>query len=283
MALVENIKPGSGEIDVAATTGFVFEVENGTAEKHIFTVTVRTARATISSWELGYESIPDTSVLRLDKKEIEVDAKSKGAVKLYINIPDKPENYNRKWMAVVACAPGAATTNGSSVGLMVASRVQIETTPRDDVDGANAGEVALVPSSWMMSDARPGDSWQKKFKIRNNSKEEHTYTIKHLGDVEKDEARHARYFGKGFEHVDKDSWFKASEESFKLKPDEVKEVKVMVKVGADAKPGKMYEELLFLQDEGKPDKDGKLVYHTDFIRLRTELAPASTAEKPQQP
>src|SRR4029077_1006902 len=110
----------------------------------------------------GYESIPDTSMLRLDKKELDVDAKSKGIVKLFITVPDKPENYNRKWMAVVACAPGAATTSGSSVGLMVASRVQIETTCKDTVDGANAGDVALIPSSWMMSDAKPGDSWAKK-------------------------------------------------------------------------------------------------------------------------
>src|SRR5262249_20233805 len=131
MAMVEGIKPGGGEVDVAAASGLTFEIENGTNEKHTFSIMVRSAKATVSNWELGYESISDTSWLRLDKKEIELDAKSKGTAKLYINIPDKPENYNRKWMAVVACAPGDKAATGSSVGLMVASRVQIETTPKD--------------------------------------------------------------------------------------------------------------------------------------------------------
>lgn len=271
MAMVENIKPGAAEVNVADANGFSFEVENGTAEKHVFTVSVRTAKSTISSWETGYENIPDTSALRLDTKEIEVDAKSKGNVKLFIKVPDKPENYNRKWMACVVVSPGASTTTGSSVGLMVASRVQIETTPKDDVDGAGAGDVALIPSSWMMSDARPGDSWAKKFKIRNNTKEEHTYTVKHLSDVEKDEARHARYFGKGFEKIDKESWVTSSDASFTLKPGEIKELRLMVKVAANAAPGKMYEELVFLQDEKG---------HNEFLRLRTELAPPATAGKP---
>jgi hypothetical protein len=121
----------------------------------------------------------------------------------------------------------------------------------------------------MMSDARPGDSWAKKFKIRNNTKEEHTYTLKQLGDVEKDEARHARYFGKGFEKVIKETWVSASDKTFTLKSGDTKEVRVMVNVGATAVPGKMYEELVFIQDEKG---------HNEFIRLRTELAPPAAAD-----
>lgn len=270
MVLIENIKPGGGQVDVASKTGFTFEVVNDTNEKQLFNVTSRTARATISSWEMGYESIPDASWLQLEKKEIEVDAKSKGKIKMTLNIPDKPEYYNRKWMGIVACAPGAARTDGgSSVGLVVASRVQIETLTRDDVEPAG-GDVGLVPASWMMSDAKPGDSWRKVIKIRNNTKDEHVYSVKQIGDVEKEASRHARYYGQNFIPVEKEPWtaIKDADKTFTLKAGETKEVPVMVTVGKDAKASKLYEELMFIQDE-----KGSV----NFVRLRTETAGPAAA------
>jgi len=264
MVLVENVRPGS-ETDVGAS-GFSFEVENNTDQKHTFAITTRTAKSSIGSWEKGYESIPDASWLRLDKNELELDAKTKGNVKLFITIPDKPEYYNRKFMGIVACAPGTAATSGSSVGLVVASRVQIETLPNDESDGASAGELALTPSSWLMSDARPGDSWRKTFKVRNNSKDEHTYTLKSINDVESDEGRHDRYFGQGFTKIEKESWADVKDKSFSIKPGETKSLVVGVKVSNGAVVNKRYEELLFLQDEKG---------QTSFIRLRTALAPAT--------
>jgi hypothetical protein len=104
MVMVENIRPGEGEVDVNKTTGFSFEVENGTTEKHVFSVFARPAKGMISSWEMGYESIPDVSWLRLDKSEVEVPANSRVKVNLFIKVPDKKELYNRKFMAVVGCS-----------------------------------------------------------------------------------------------------------------------------------------------------------------------------------
>jgi hypothetical protein len=263
MVLIENIKPGDGDVDVAGKTGFTFEVLNDTNEKQLFNVSSRMPKTTISSWELGYESVSDPSWLILDKKEIEVAAKSKGNVKMTLKVPDKAEYYNRKWMGIVACAPGAAKIEGgSSVGLVVASRVQIETLSRDDVEPAG-GDIGLAPSSWMMSDAKSGDSWRKVFKIRNNTKEDHTYMLKRIGDVEKDEKRHARYYGQNFIAVEKDFWgaIKDADKPFALKPGETKELSVMVSCCKDAQPNKFYEELLFIQDEKA---------NTNFIRIRTE-------------
>jgi hypothetical protein len=269
MVMVENIHPGDGEVDVNKTTGFSFEVQNGTTDNHIFTISARPALGMISSWEIGYESIPDAKWLRLDKTEIEVAAKSTGKVNLFINIPGKPEYFNRKWMAVVACSPGKSDGKGSSVGLIVASRVQIETSSKDDADPATACDMCMVPSSWMMSDARPGDSWRKVFKLRNNTKEEHTYALKSISDLEKDPSRHDRYFGQGFTKLDKETWAEPKDKNFTLKPGEVKELTVMEKVSKNAEPGKRYEDLLFIQDE----KGG-----ANFIRLRTELPPVTASK-----
>jgi hypothetical protein len=156
------------------------------------------------------------------------------------------------------------------IGLIVAARVQIETTPNDEVDGLNAGSVGLVPSYWMMSDARPGDSWRKVFKIRNNTKEEHTYSVKRIADLEKDVSRHDRYYGQGCMKLNQESWMtvKDKDMAFTLKPGEVKDLTVNVAVGKKALPQKRYEELLFLQDE---------TGHVQFLRLRTEIV-ATTAD-----
>ena len=268
MVMVQNIKPGAGEIDASGGAGFTFEVENGTASPQFFTLSTRTAKSTMSSWEMGYENLTELSWLRLDKTEMELAAKSKGPLKFFVNIPDKPEFYNRKWMAVVACSPGKATKGASSVGLIVAARIQIETIAKDDTDGANAGDTALIPSSWMMSDARPGDSWRKVFKIRNNTKDVHTYTLKHIEDLEPDAKKYDRYFGMEFTKILKESWVTAGDQSFTLKPGEVKDLKLSVSVSKTAVPGKLYEELVFLQDEKK---------NINFLRLRTELLAATAA------
>jgi hypothetical protein len=268
IVLLESIRPSNGEVDVATATNFTFEVYNDTPEKHTFTITVRNARSTLSSWEMGYENLPDTSWLRLDQPELEIEPGAKGKVKLFVKIPDKLENYNRKWMAVVACSPGKAKAGGSSVGLMVASRVQIETVQRDEGTGENAGRIGVTPCAWMMSDVRPGDSWRKTFKIANNTDAEHTYTVKRIGELEKDETKHDRYFGQGFTKVAAESWAKPRETTFTLQPRKVYELTIGVQVPKNVTPAKSYEELVFLQDE---------TGHVDFLRLRSEVI-ATTAD-----
>jgi hypothetical protein len=267
LVLLENIRPSNGEVD-ATTANLTFEVCNDTTEKHTFAITVRNPRSTLSSWELGYENIPDVSWLRLDRNELEIEPGARGRVKLFVKIPDRPEHYNRKWMAVVACSPGRVKAGASSVGLMIASRVQLETAQRDEGAGENAGRIGVTPNAWLMSDVRPGDSRRKTFKITNNTDAEHTYTVKRIGELEKNEARHDRYFGRGFTRVIAESWIKPRETTFTIKPRKVYELSIGVQVPANVTPAKGYEELVFLQDE---------TGHVDFLRLRSEVV-ATTAD-----
>lgn len=262
MVMVEQVQPGADEFDVEAKTGVVFEVANGTDKEQHFTVSARTAKSCLGSWEMGYDDIPDVAWLRLDKTELDVPANSRAKVKLYLKIPDQPEHYNRKWMAVVACSPGKPAKGGSSVGLMVAARVQIETVVKVDASGKHEGPMGLTPSGWMVSEAPVGGIWAKTVKVRNNTKDEHTYTVKRIADLEKNPAKFDRYHGNGFVAVTKESWTKAGEESFTVKPGEEHPLRVTVTVPASAEGGKRYEELVFLQD----DKGA-----VGFFRLRTEV------------
>ncbi|MCY3022070.1 MAG: hypothetical protein NTW87_23910 [Planctomycetota bacterium] len=267
MILVENIQPGAPEVDVFGKTDLAFEVHNGTNKAHTFSVAVIKPRAAIASWEIGYEEIPDPSWCRLDKAELDLPAQTDGKVKLFIKVPDKPEYYNRKWMALVVCRPGKPTPG--SVGLQVGARVQIETLAKADTDGVGAGPLALAPSVVRL-EAKPGDSVEPVVKFRNNTAKEHTYTLLRLDEAEKDAAKHERYFGPGCVQVIKPSWLTPDGTSFALKPGETKELKIKVSVPKNAEPGKRYEELLFLKDEAGG---------VDFLRVRTEI-PAAAKDKP---
>jgi len=268
LVLAENIKPGE-EVDLSKAMGAPFVVYNGTDAEHEFHAFVAKPSTAISDWEYGYDEIPDASWCHLDQKDFKIDKKSDAKVKLFIKVPDKPENYNRKFMVLVIATPSAGGGPGV-VGLQVASRVQIETSSKDAMDGAGTGPISIVPSCIDLPGLSADFTAKQFVMVRNNTKEERTYTVKHLNDLEKDAAKFSRYFGVGRIPVVTPAWASAGEDTFKLKPDETKKLLVSWAVPKTALTGKNYEELLFVQD----DKG-----HNQFVRLRTEIAGAESAGK----
>lgn len=254
LVIVENVKPGEA-------TSTEFGVYNGGPTPSFFTVTVKKPSTVIGSWEHGYREIPDASWCTLSVKEVEVKPKSEAKIKLDIKVPDMPENWNSKFMAVVTCSPGKA--QAGVVGLQVASRVQIETLADPGKSGTAAkGAIALIPSICEMWDVTPSSSWHVLVKVHNNTAEERSYTVKRLGEVEKDSAKHARYFCKGFEAIIQPGWIESGS-TFSVKPGEFRQLNLKVSVPASVKAGAKYEELILLEDD-----KGKI----EFVRARTEVA-----------
>ena len=276
IVLAENIRPGAEEADLTKAMGDPFTVYNGTDEEHIFRVWVAKPTTAISEWEHGYDEIPDAAWCRLDQKEIKIARKSDAKVNLFIKVPDKPEYYNRKWVVLVMASPSGGGGPGV-VGLQIASRVLIETAAKETADGVTADPLSVVPSAIDLA-GLPAEFEARQFvTVRNNSKEEHTYTSKRINDLEKDKTKHARYFGKGNTPVVDPSWVKVADNSFTLKPNEAKKLVVSFTIPKTAAADKKYEELVFFQD----DKG-----HEEFVRLRTELASVSANAddgKKQQP
>jgi hypothetical protein len=266
MFMVENLKPGGAEVDIFNGTATAFEVYNGTDQKHIFTLYVAKPPSVIGAWETGYDPIPDPAWCRLEKTELEVPPKTDVKVRMFIKIPDKVEYYNKKWMACVVCSPGKP--DKGAVGLQVATRVQIETLPLDKEEALAGAEIGLSPSTVAMWDTPPTGAWQARIRIRNNTKEEHTYALKSLKEIEPKTEKHDRYYGSGFIAV-KESWLGLDEKSFALKPGQTKDLVFNVTLGK-VEAGKRYEELLFVQDEKGA---------TQFARIRTAVA-GDQAKKP---
>lgn len=217
----------------------------------------------LSNWELGYDEIPDASWCRLDKTELEVPAKGASSVKLFVKVPDKPENYNRRWMVAVVCGQKRSGQGGpAGFGIRLATRVGIETLPNADVDGKGDGAVVPIPSVLCYDGCIPGETFNPPAKIRNHDKVEHKFVVKRLEQVVQDEERIKRYFRRDATPLIKDSWI-APLESFAVKAGETKELKLSVTIPKDVAAGKIYEEIVFLKDDA--DRSG-------FIRLRMQIA-----------
>jgi len=184
-------------------------------------------------------------------------------VRMFIKVPDKPEYYNRKWMALIVCRPGRP--GQGAVGLQVGSRVQVETLAKEDADGVVPGAVGLVPSILWLN-GKPGENAKGAVRIRNNTDKVLNYTVLSLSEAEKDPARHKRYFGSGFVRVIEPSWLKAEDASFSLKPGKKKDLKIKVAVPKNAEQGKTYENLLFLKEESAG---------VEFVRVRTAISAAA--------
>jgi hypothetical protein len=267
VVVVGNVPPGK-EVPAFPDADAGIRIENETDSPISVVLCVKRPRTGgVLRWEKGYEEIPDASWLRLEKTELDVPAKSIGLVKLFANVPDTPENYNRKWMAAVVCAPKPKEQKGGStgIGFQIASRVGIETLPRTDVNGAEAGGLALVPSLLAYDGCIPGETFAASVKIRNNDKADHKLVVQQLEVVETDAEKQLRYFRGGSTPLIKDSWV-APIEGFTLKAGETRELKLSITIPKNAAAEKLYEQIVFLKDDTE---------RYDFVRLRMRIAKAN--------
>jgi len=87
------------------------------------------------------------------------------------------------------------------------------------------------------------------------------------------EYRYPRFTSHGYKLLVKETWLKANEEKFTLKPGEKHECKLAGQIPAAAKPGEKFEELLFITapaaEPGKAGPAGREV--RTFIRVQYEV------------
>jgi hypothetical protein len=258
MTTIGNIPLGK-EVD----PNMEFEIQNGSKKpRNVRLLVLRPQDSGIARWERGYTAIPDAAWCRLEKQELEIAPESSVKVKAFIKVPDKPEYYNRKFMIAIACEGVPPKNQGSAgINLRLVSRLGIETATNVDVSGEGAGEIALIPSILRENDILPGKEYTTKIKIRNNTAEARTYTPKRLIDIEPDAEKQARYYGPGREAVMTTTWLKPLA-PIAIEPGKTVEVKLVVTVPKEVPLGKVYEEVLFLEDDKK---------NLEFIRVRTAV------------
>lgn len=255
---------GNIPIGKEVSPGVEFEIHNyGKTPLALSIRALKPTDAGLATWEKGYESIPENAWCKLEKEKVEAAPESITKVKAIFNFPDDPKLANRKFMVGVALERDTSGgKNGAGISLRMVSRLGIETAAREDVDGAGASAISIIPSILRNNAAKAGQPYTATVKIRNNRPEPVTLTARTLTEVESDKEKYDRYFGFGRKAVIEESWIKKPE-AITIQPGESKSVQFQVHVPPGAKGEKVFEELLFLEDDKK---------RLEFVRVRTAIA-----------
>jgi len=245
MFMVQHVVPGQ-TLDVRKKAGVVFTVKNDTDTDGSYSLTCRKPSQNLGDWEAGYEEIPNPEWCVLEKTEFVVPAKTKVEIGLTINIPDKLDHYNCKWMLAVVLTAGKNT--GIAVGLAIAARVQIETAFSDDKQSGGASAIAAVPCVVQVK-GKAGSVFAESVTLRNNAQRELECKSERLVDVyPKEDIKYPRYASPRFQALVKETWLANVEPKFTMKNGENHELKLNGQIPATAKPGGKWEELVFVSE-----------------------------------
>jgi hypothetical protein len=276
--MVQDVPPGQ-EVNLHTLGGVVFTVVNDSDQEQSYALVCRRpSQAGVVEWEKGYEEIPDPAWCKLEEASFTVPARGEKKTGLVINIPDKPENYNRKFvLAVMLSAVSSDQAAAFGVGLAVTARVEIETTvdPRPATGG---GPIGTVPGALTVT-GNPGAAVTGTVQLRNNTGRWLKAMIERLPEVYADPEKQMRYFSHGFTAQTGAPWLVPKTPAFALKVGETSTLEFAGTIPATATPGQKYEELAFVRirtDEGKESRA--------LVRLRFQVTePGPKPETPPAP
>ena len=106
MFMLQDVPPGR-EVNLRKIGGVLFTVYNRSDQAQDYTLSCkRPGLGGLPTWEKGYEEIPNAAWCYLEETTVTVPPKSEKQVGLIVNIPDEPENWNRKFMLAVILSSG---------------------------------------------------------------------------------------------------------------------------------------------------------------------------------
>jgi hypothetical protein len=258
MFMVQDVPPGR-EVDLHKLGGIRFTIYNRSATNQDYTLRcARPGQGGLATWEKGYEEIPNAAWCYLQESVITVPAQGEKQVGLIINIPDEPENYNRKFMLAVILTSGK--TGNTSVGLAVACRVQIETAVNEEVGAATAAPLAVVPGTLTVR-GKPGDPITGSVLVRNNTSNALSASLERLPQIYDDPVKHPRYYSNGF-LPQTSAWLEAPFAAFPLAAGAEQRVQLTGTIPATAENGTKTEALAFIR---ATSAEGKEII--TFVRL----------------
>ena len=274
--LLQGIPPGQ-PVDLAAVAGFHFVVPNTEPKETTYNViSAKPIEGGILQWEAGYEEIPDPSWCRLEPRVFTIAPQKQAEIGLTIDIPDRPEFYNRRFVVAIVLAEGADP--GIGVGLALAARIMIETIP-DPTKGGNA--LATIPAIVNVR-GTPGQTVLATTRIVNRTGADRVLHPHRLSEIVRDPLRRPRYASTGFEFLAETSWLTPGFTAMTLPADYSAPWTAALTIPADAVPGKDYEELAFLVED-PASKDERVTSGTVVTFVRVQVHVEAVAPVPAQP
>jgi len=272
--LLQGITPGQ-PVDLAAVAGFHFTVPNAQPQETTYNIaSANPIEGGMLSWEVGYEAIPDPSWCKLDQRVFTVPANGAAQIGLTIDIPDKPELYNRRFVVAIVLRPGSDP--GIGVGLALAARIMIETAP-DPVRGGNA--LGTIPSTLTVTGV-PGALVSATTRVLNRTGAEQRLHQAVIADLVADPTKHPRFASQGSRFVATPSWLVPGFKEVVLADATEALYTVEARIPATAEPGQRYEDLAFLTTTGTAEVPAVVT----FVRLQVEVeAPAGVLSATPEP
>ena len=270
LTLFQDIPPGF-EVDLKKVGNFSYQIVNKSNADQDYRIKTSVPHGEAGTWEHGYEIIPDISWCTMHESELTVAANTTKLVSMTINIPDKPENYNRKFMVYVVLEPGGQAALGVGLGLI--ARVMIETSVKPGPEFTGHSNALGIAPGQINIKGKPGDAFSKNINVMNHGGDSE-FMICKLPDFYPT-LKFARYQTNGFQLMPNNTWVEGLELS-KVKKGETKKIAIKGKISPEAKIGMKYEELIFFKPttvtniENEEENVRKLRIHAkmNFLRIQ---------------
>ncbi len=242
MALALDI-PAGVDVDASAERRLLYTLGNRGGEALPVTLhALPPAAAGVSTWELGYEPLPDPGWVQLAPSALVLPPGSEVKSHVVLHVPAGSTWLNRRFVACVTLRPG--TQPGVGAGLALAARLLIETTTSSSADAGADAPLATVPSRVGL-DLPPGGAGSATVLVRRRGRSDPTTVQwRHLATLEGDAVRRLRYRtpftiedatiatpGAAELHAEAGAWMPMT---------------ITLHAPADAVPGSRYEDILVI-------------------------------------
>ncbi len=113
--------PLGKKVEILAKDRKPIEIENKGKKSMKFLLQSLDPKDTVVRAEPGYETCPSTDMLKIKREEIKINGNRKKTMKLYLEIPDKPEYQGKKYHFIVSVKTGSAMAGTRYLHILVST------------------------------------------------------------------------------------------------------------------------------------------------------------------
>ncbi len=256
LAFVENVVPGK-PLDLAVN-GLPITVFNKSAG-------VLTAELVFSdyqpyslaSFECGYEYLPDKSWVTVTPLTQDIPGGEQRTGSVVLNIPDRPECWNRHYVVCVETGIPVRTALGAT--LRMQARILVETAAKDQPANVGLrGELGVTPSRISMVTGTD-HSWSGNATVMSSANAEATYDVLSIGQVYPPALadRHSRFFGTNVTAQTARPWAAVEPSSFSLAAGATQRLTCTAKPERQPNGQERIDEVFFIARRALPTTDAK--------------------------
>jgi hypothetical protein len=178
----------------------------------------------LSSFECGFEYLPDASWVSVAPAQLEIPAGEQRLGQVTLTIPDRPEHWNRHYVICVETGMPVRTALGAS--LRMQARILVETAAKDVAPTVGPrGALGVAPSRIVMQTGKD-KTWSGTAKVISGAEQEATYDVLTIGQVYPPALadRHVRFFSSNVTAQTQSPWATCQPASFTLAPGAIQQL-----------------------------------------------------------